>query len=113
MSSATLGNLAAMTTKQGLPVVQWQGPEAWILGKPVRISPSMPSISAASTPIIFGDLSYFVVRATPVKVQVYRELPGLIEYGKIGFRAVVRYDSALMFNDTGSPSPMQYLVMHS
>ncbi len=44
MSQGTLGKLAAITTKQGLPIVQWQGPEAWILGKLVRISPTMQSI---------------------------------------------------------------------
>lgn len=113
MSSGTLGNLAAIVSKQGLPVVQWQGPEAWILGKPVRISPSMPSIASAACPIVFGDLSYFLVRATPVKVIVYKEYPGLVENGKVGFEAIVRYDSALMFSDTGSPSPCVYLANHS
>jgi HK97 family phage major capsid protein len=116
MSSGTLGKLAAITTQQGLPIVQWQGPEAWILGKPVRISPSMPSIGAQNIPILFGDLSYFCVRCSvdPItRVQLYREAPGLIERGKIGLRAYVRYDSALLFGDTGSPAPIVYLENHS
>ena len=64
MFKGTLGKLAAIITAQGLPIVQWQGPEAWILGKPVRISPSMPSIGAQNVPIVFGDLSYFCVRCS-------------------------------------------------
>ena len=116
MSSGTLGKLAAITTKQGLPIVQWQGPEAWILGKPVRISPSMPSVGAQNVSICFGDLSYFVVRCSvdaQTRVQLYKETAGLVEKGLFGLRAFVRYDSGLMFSDTGSPSPIVYLVNHS
>jgi HK97 family phage major capsid protein len=116
MSSGSLGKLAAIVTKEGLPIVNWQGPEAWILGKPVRICPSMPSIAAQNVPILFGDLSYFCVRCSvdPItRVQLYRETPGLIERGKIGLRAYVRYDSALLYSDTGSPAPIVYLQMHS
>jgi HK97 family phage major capsid protein len=116
MSSGSLGKLAAIVTKEGLPIVQWQGPEAYILGKRVRISPSMPSIAAQNVPILFGDLSYFCVRCSmdPItRVQLYRETPGLIERGKIGLRAYVRYDSALLYSDTGSPAPIVYLQNHS
>lgn len=116
MSSGTLGKLAAIVTKEGLPIVNWQGPEAWILGKPVRISPSMPSVAAQNVPILFGDMSYFCVRCSvdPItRVQLYRESPGLIERGKIGLRAYVRYDSALLYSDTGSPAPIVYLQNHS
>lgn len=116
MSSGTLGFLAATVTKQGVPLVQWQGAQGWILGKPVRISPNMPSIGSGNAPIAFGDLSYFVVRRSMdplTRVQLYKETPGLIENGKFGLRAYCRYDSALQFNDTGSPSPIVYLQNHS
>ena len=116
MSSGTLGKLAAIVTAQGLPIVQWQGPEAWILGKPVRISPSMPSIGAQNVPILFGALDYFCVRCSvdPItRVQLYKETPGLVEKGKFGLRAYVRYDSALLYSDTGSPAPIVYLQNHS
>jgi HK97 family phage major capsid protein len=113
ISSTTLGKLSAIVTKMGLPVVQWQGPEAWILGKPVRISPSMPSPGQLMSPIIFGDLSYYHVRATPVKVQQYKELPGLVENGKIGLRCLVRYDGQLCFGDSAGTSPCVYLTTHS
>jgi HK97 family phage major capsid protein len=113
MNSGTLGALAAIVTKQGVPLVQWQGPEAWILGKKVCISPSVPSIGSAHIPIILGDLSYFMVRATPVKVQIYRETVGLVEKGKVGLRAFCRYDSTFLYTDLNSPSPCVFLVNHS
>jgi len=116
MTSGTLGKLATIVTKMGLPLVNWQGPEAFILGKPVRISPSMQAIGSGNVPIVFGDLTYFVVRCAideQTRVQLYKEAPGVIENGKFGLRAYVRYDSSLMFNDTGSPSPLVYLQNHS
>jgi HK97 family phage major capsid protein len=113
MNSSTLGFLAGIVSKFGLPVVSWQGREAWIWGKPVRISPSMPNIGLGNIPICFGDLSYYVVRCAmdeKTYIKVYRELPGLAENGKIGLRAYVRYDGQLQYNDTGSPAPIVYLA---
>ena len=67
-------------------------------------------------PIVFGDLSYFCVRCSvdPItRVQLYKETPGLVEQGKFGLRAYVRYDSALLYSDTGSPAPIVYLQNYS
>jgi HK97 family phage major capsid protein len=114
MNSNTLLALALIVTKQGVPLVQWQGPEAWILGKRVRICPSLPNIaSKVAGTIVFGDASYFMVRAVPQNVRVYKEAPGLVENGKYGLRAFARYDSQLIWNDVDSPAPLVYLQQHS
>ena len=113
MNSATLGFLAAMVDKYGQPIVRWEGPEKWILGKPVKICPSMPNIGSQNVPILFGDLSFYGVRATACGVKLYRQYPGLAENGKYGLRAFCRYDGQLLWNDASSPAPIVYLANHS
>ena len=113
MTSTTLAKISSLVDKQGHPLILWQGPQGFLFGKPIRISPSMSQIGNGNAPIIFGDLSYYVVRASidPLtRVVVYRETIGLVENGLIGLRAFVRYDGQYLFNNAGGSNPCAYLA---
>jgi HK97 family phage major capsid protein len=116
MDDGTLAFLAQLTNKFGNPLVQWQGPEAWILGKPVKISPSMDSIGAGKFPIVFGDGNYWLTRKViddRSYVQLVREASGLAEKGQMALRMFSRFGGQLLWNDSGSPAPFGYLQMHT
>jgi len=116
MSDDTLVYLAQLVNKQGNPLVQWQGPEAFIFGKPVRVAPSMDGIGASKYPVVFGDGSYWLTRMVSddlTRVQVVKEAAGLIEKGLVGMRMFVRYGGSLLFTDAGSPAPFAVLQNHS
>jgi HK97 family phage major capsid protein len=117
MNDNTLTYLASIVTKQGIPLVNWvDGTDAFILGKPVFVSPSMNSIGASNYPVVFGDCSYWMTRCAvdaTTRVMLFKESPGLIENGEVGLRMFARYDGALLWNDTGSPAPFGVLQNHS
>lgn len=109
--------LATLVTKFGSPLVNWYKGDAFMLGYPIRTSPSMSNIGQGNYPLVFGDFSYFAVRhvtcAPSQRVQLVKETVGLIEKGEVGLRYFDRYDSALLYSDTSAPSPFSYLVTHS
>ena len=90
--------------------------QPYIMGVPVKISPSMPNIGASATPVIVGDLSYWMTRLVMddnTGLKSYLEGPGLIEKGNVGIGCFVRAGGALMFNDVNSPAPFSVLQNHS
>jgi HK97 family phage major capsid protein len=116
MQDSTLAYLAAITTKQGLPLVNWSAGLGYILGKRVYTSPSMDPIGVSKNSIVFGDLSYWLTRCSidPItRVQLFKEAVGLAENGEVGLRMFARYDGVLLWNDVGSPAPMAVLQQHS
>ena len=116
MSDDTLVYLSQLLNKQGNPIVQWQGPEAFIYGKAVRVSPSMDSIGAKNHPVIFGDGSYWLTRCV-VDVNSYvrmvQEASGLAENGLVALQMFVRYGGSLLYTDASSPAPFGILQDHS
>lgn len=116
MNDATLAYLDQLVNKMGSPIVKWQGPQAYIFGKPVKISPSMEDIGVSKTPIIFGAGEYWVTRKVindDTNVQLVKEAAGLIEKGEMALRMFTRFDGALLYNDAGSPAPFGVLQNHS
>jgi len=120
MSDDTLVHLAQLVNKVGEPIVKWQGPEAFIFGKPVRISPSMDSIGAGKYPVLFGDGSYWLSRnvvdssdESQTYVQLVKEAAGLAEKGQVALRMFCRWDGVLLWNDAGSPAPFGILQNHT
>jgi HK97 family phage major capsid protein len=94
MNHGTLTYLAQIVNKKGLALVQWQGPDAFIYGKPGRIAPSMDDIGASNVPVIFGDGAYWLTRnVIPNKddnVSLIEETPGLAENGQVALRIFCR-----------------------
>jgi HK97 family phage major capsid protein len=115
MNDSTLLYLAQLTNKVGAPLVEWDGPDAWIYGKPVRISPSMDNIGPSNHPVIFGDGSYWLSRNVVDQsyVQIYKEVPGLVENGLLALQMVCRWGGTLLYTDSGSPAPFGVLQNHS
>ncbi len=116
MNDSTRAYLAQIVSKQGVPLVQWQGPEAFIFGKPVKVCPGMDSIGASKSPVVFGDGAYWMTRCVMddlTYVQMVKEAAGLIEKGLVGFRMYARYGGSLLYTDSGSPAPYGVLKNHS
>lgn len=116
MNDTTLQFLASLNDKVGHPVVKLVEGIYTILGKPVKVSPSMDNIGASNNPVVFGDLSYWCTRCArdPLTyVRRFTQTAGLIEKGEVGFRLFARFDGKLLWNDTGSPAPLALLQNHS
>jgi HK97 family phage major capsid protein len=118
MNFTTLVNLLALVDKYGEPLrlVQYVDGVPTIFNIPVRICPSMPNTTSASTPVILGDCSYWATRVVQndnVGIQVYREAPGLIENGNIALRLFARADGNLLYTDTSAPCPFVMIQQHS
>jgi HK97 family phage major capsid protein len=66
ISSATHSYLLAMTDNYGHPILQPDvhgTPFMSLLGRPVVIAETAPSVAAGNAPILFGDLSTYVLRS--------------------------------------------------
>lgn len=116
MNDSTRTYLAQIVSKQGVPLVQWQGSDAFIFGKPVRVCPSFPGISAGNVSVVFGDGSYWLTRKVindDSYVQLVKEAVGLIEKGQMALRMFSRFGGELLYTDAGSPSPFNYLQQHT
>jgi len=117
MNVNTLGALYKQLDKYGRPIVSFTEGAPTILGKPVKISPSMDNIDASNVPVLLGDLSYWATRiVTPgtedgLGIKAYTEAPGLAENGMVGLRSFVRADGALLWNS--GPCPFTYIRCHS
>ncbi|MGH9737330.1 MAG: phage major capsid protein [Candidatus Acidiferrales bacterium] len=120
MNDTTYGSLLALTDKVGrnLELVKFVNGQPTIFGKNVKIAPSCPNMAAsAQGTVIFGDLSYFMVRIVTegigIGVRVFQEAAGLIEQGNIALRAFVRADCAYLYSDPNSDAPINMIQMHS
>lgn len=119
MTDDTLSSLDSQLDKSGRPVF----PQAYdensrrlLQGFPVFVAPSMPAISAGSTPVAFGNMSYFLTRLVKesIVIRVLRERYAI--QGQVGFFAKLRANGALLGCGTwGSPaqadSPIKLLQM--
>jgi predicted phage gp36 major capsid-like protein len=76
----------------------WNSSDNTIFGKPVVISPYMPTVSAGAKSIVFGDLSYYwLIERQPITIKKLSELYAL--QGQIGFSAYERLDGKLIQPD--------------
>jgi HK97 family phage major capsid protein len=114
MADSTLQSLCKQLDKMGRPLIDIQSGVPMLYGKKVLISPNMPSISAGAQTVIFGDLSYFVVRhaTSDSFVQLFTEAPGLIDNGLVAWAAFDRFDSNLI-QFGANESPLSYIQQHT
>ena len=119
MNDGTRQAISSIIDKYGnrLNLIERVDGKDFLFGKPLYVSPSMPSISAASISVLFGDLSFWCTRhaVSGDRVQVIREAPGLAERGEVGLRTWSRYDGALLFGSSNSSAtpPIKYLQQHT
>lgn len=109
MNDDTLSFLDSILDKQGMPVFNpcydAEGNRI-LLGYPVAISPSMPSIGLNNKPIAFGAMDRFAVRRGPLAVN--RLWEKYAEYGVVAFRAFSRANATLLI-PSGGDSPIKVL----
>jgi HK97 family phage major capsid protein len=112
MNFQTMTAIAQLKDKNGRPLhLIKQNPatnEVELLMKPIRVCPSMANIGPNATPIAFGDLGRFIVRAVPSSMRVQRLGERFAEYLQVAYQAFLRADSNLQLTP-GSQSPVKYL----
>jgi HK97 family phage major capsid protein len=96
----------------GRPLLNIKKDEETILGKRVLVSPSVPS-AAGGIGIIFGDISYFMVRVSRAVVTRNLQAPGYVEYGKGLYTSRIRCDSKLADPTGGSKPPVISAILHA
>lgn len=121
MNDATLEYLQNLIDKFGHPVVSFRkgltdvdSDRPTILGRPVAICPSMPTMASGHNSVVLADPFYFVQRRVPSSMYVRRfaESASLITYGLIGLESFFRIDSNLV---APNPNylPCAYIQNHS
>jgi HK97 family phage major capsid protein len=118
MNKKTLANVSGIKNKMGdlLNFVKYVDGVPTILNIPVKICPSMDNIGVSNVPVVLGDLSYWATRLIVDDIsgiKIYREAPGLIENGNVGFRTFVRAHGALLYSGVAAQSPFIYIRNHS
>ena len=109
----TLQKIRSLTDNNNRPLLDITSDGLTLFGRPVRLSPSLDNVGVSTYPIIFGDLSYFVVRRVTggEYALIYNQSENLVERGLAAARYFARYDSDLIC--PGSGSPVSILRMHS
>ncbi len=116
MNTSTCSQLSQVITSSGLPLVNFRDGLNTILGFPVYESPSMDSPGNGKVPVLFGDLSQFVVRVVSddqTRIRVLTETPGLAEKGQIGIQFFCRASGVLAFAGSAADTPCNYIINHS
>lgn len=91
------------TDNAGRPLISVVKDKEMLMGKPVHVSPSLPTGSNAKG-IIFGDLGYFYVRTSAMIMQRALQAAGYVEKGKALYPGLMRAD-AKVFDPTGGTTP--------
>jgi HK97 family phage major capsid protein len=112
MDDATYQLCRQATDNSGRPLLRLEDDCETILGKPVRISPSMPSGSSAKI-IVFGDLSHFVVRCSGMRMVRSIQGSGYVDKGKALYACYMRADAAVLDATGGAKPPIVYATSHS
>jgi HK97 family phage major capsid protein len=87
--------MALRTLKDSAGNLLWNAQNDTIFSKPVITSPTMPTASAGTKPIAFGDLSYYwVIERQPLAIRCLQER--YLLQGQIGFTAYERLDGKLI-----------------
>jgi HK97 family phage major capsid protein len=111
-ADSTLAYLAKIVTKQGIPLVNFEDGVARIMGKVVRVSPSVPALGSSNICMLFGDMSYWNTRLVGGYVQTFKETRA--EQGLVGLQYVMRADGVLAFNSPNvATTPISFLQNHS
>ena len=83
-----------------------------LMGKPIYISPSLPTYNASLSPqypgsfCVFGDLSYFNVHASTLFLRRRLQAQGYVEYGKALYTGLLSVDSVLFDPTAGAMPPV-------
>jgi HK97 family phage major capsid protein len=111
LNDSTLEFLEQFTDKYGRPIIRWGGSDSGstgdysstpcILGRPVAVCQSFPSIASGNNSVVFGDPSFFITRRVNSSffIRRYSQLPQVVERGMVAFEAWMRTDSNVIIPD--------------
>lgn len=94
----------------GRPLINVVDDKEMLMGKPVYVSPSLPS-GSASKGIVFGDFSYFVVRTSRMEVSRNLQAPGYVEKAKGLYTGRMRADAKVIDPTNGTNPPIVYATL--
>lgn len=96
----------------GRPLITIAEDYGTILGKPVRICPSLPFANGSAGGIMFGDLSHYVVHQSALFLRRRLQVPGYVEAGKALFTGLMMVDAVVVDPTAGSMPPIVYATLH-
>jgi HK97 family phage major capsid protein len=120
MNDVTYTAIRNAVDNSGRPLLDMADDAEMLFGRPVLISPSMPS-GPNSQGIVFGDLSHYYVRVTGQQIQRSWQLSGTagnVERGEAIYHGRMRVDAAVFDPSratspaTGTP-PIVFAVLHA
>lgn len=82
-----------------------------IIGKPVYVSPTMPS-AANTKGIVFGDLGAYYVHSSSLFIRRRMQYPGLVEFGKVAWTGLQMVDAIVDDPTSGTLPPICYATLH-
>jgi HK97 family phage major capsid protein len=115
MSDPTYQWIRSLTDKSGRPLLNVLDDQEQLMGKPIYVSPTMPSYGGSPTvtgKIIFGDLSYFNVHVSAMLLRRRTQTPGFVEYGRALYTGLMRADSKLVDPTGGVNPPIKFISLH-
>lgn len=94
------------------PLINIVGDQELLMGKPIRLSPTMPT-AAGSKAILFGDFSHYVVRVSRSIMQRTMQAAGYAEKGKYLYSGLMRADAKVVDPTGGVKPPLVYAKLHT
>jgi HK97 family phage major capsid protein len=106
------------TDSSGRPLLDISTGRTFLLGKPVYISPSLPSYNASlgeqnpGSFCVFGDLSHYYVHNTTLFLRRRLQAVGYVEFGKALYTGLMGVDSILHDPTNGALPPIVAAALH-
>ena len=91
------------TDPNGRPLINVVNGVEMLKGKPIHITPSLPTSGAGSF-CVFGDLDYFKVHVSTMWLRRSLQVPGYVENGKALYTGLMLCD-AVLHDPTGGDMP--------
>jgi HK97 family phage major capsid protein len=112
LNDATYKKLRKVQDLNKRPIISIVDGRALLMGKPVRICPSI-SATQGQPGIVFGDLSHYVVRISRAQIIRSVNTPSTAEYGVAQYTGLVRCDAKVVDPTSGSVPAIVYATLGS
>jgi HK97 family phage major capsid protein len=114
MSDTSYQWIRSLSDKQARPLLEIRKDKEMIMGKPVLISPSMPSYGGSPVTtgkIVFGDLDSYIVRDSPMTITRNIQAPGYAEKGLALYVGRMRVGAQVNDPTNGVTPPIVYISL--
>lgn len=110
MSDAVYELVRKAVDNNGRPLINVVDDKEMLMGKPVYVSPSLPT-GSASKGIVFGDFSHYVVRVSRMEVTRNLQAPGYVDAAKGLYTGRMRADAKVVDPTNGGTPPIVYATL--